>query len=87
MEHPDVPVVSFTGGTKTGGQIAKSIAPLFKKSSFELGEKNPNIIFSDCDFKKSVFILFHRRGKHIGEISVIDPVFIPILDESIAVCL
>ncbi len=48
--HPDVPVISFTGGTATGQQISRVAAPMFKKLSLELGGKNPNIIFDDCDF-------------------------------------
>jgi len=49
-EHIDIPVISFTGGTSTGQQIARVAAPMFKKMSLELGGKNPNIIFADCDF-------------------------------------
>jgi aminomuconate-semialdehyde/2-hydroxymuconate-6-semialdehyde dehydrogenase len=53
-QHPDVPIISFTGGTVTGEKIAKLAAPMFKKISLELGGKNPNIIFEDADFDKSV---------------------------------
>ena len=52
--HPNIPVISFTGGTKTGAEIARVAAPMFKKLSLELGGKNPNIIFADCDFEKTV---------------------------------
>ena len=52
--HPKVPVISFTGGTKTGADIARVAAPMFKKLSLELGGKNPNIIFADCDFEKAL---------------------------------
>ena len=48
----DVPLISFTGGTKTGAHIASVAAPMFKKLSLELGGKNPNIIFADCDYDK-----------------------------------
>ena len=48
--HPDVKAISFTGGTATGRKIASVAAPLFKKMSLELGGKNPNIIFADCDY-------------------------------------
>ncbi len=51
IEHPDIKAISFTGGTKTGAHIAKIAAPMFKKLSLELGGKNPNIIFADCDYK------------------------------------
>ena len=47
VSHPQIPAVSFTGGTKTGQEIAKITAPMFKKLSLELGGKNPNIIFAD----------------------------------------
>jgi aminomuconate-semialdehyde/2-hydroxymuconate-6-semialdehyde dehydrogenase len=51
ISHPDVPMISFTGGTATGASIAREAAPKFKKLSLELGGKNPNIIFADCDFE------------------------------------
>lgn len=50
--HPDIKAISFTGGTSTGAEIARVAAPMFKKLSLELGGKNPNIIFADCDFDK-----------------------------------
>jgi aminomuconate-semialdehyde/2-hydroxymuconate-6-semialdehyde dehydrogenase len=50
VKHPEVKAVSFTGGTQTGKAIASIAAPMFKKLSLELGGKNPNIIFADCDF-------------------------------------
>ena len=50
VEHPDIKAISFTGGTATGEHIAKVAAPMFKKLSLELGGKNPNIIFADCDY-------------------------------------
>ena len=53
-EHPEIPVISFTGGTSTGQQIARVAAPMFKKMSLELGGKNPNIIFADCDFEDAL---------------------------------
>ena len=51
VEHPDITAISFTGGTETGAHIAKLAAPKFKKLSLELGGKNPNIIFADCDYR------------------------------------
>lgn len=50
VEHPSIKAISFTGGTATGAHIAKAAAPMFKKLSLELGGKNPNIIFADCDY-------------------------------------
>ena len=52
VDDPVVKAISFTGGTKTGAAIAAQAAPKFKKLSLELGGKNPNIIFADCDFDK-----------------------------------
>lgn len=50
--HPEVKAISFTGSTRVGEAIAAQCAPLFKKLSLEMGGKNPNIIFADCDFEK-----------------------------------
>ena len=67
IEHPDIKAISFTGGTATGAHIAKIAAPMFKKLSLELGGKNPNIIFSDCDYedmlKTSVRSSFSNQGQ------------------------
>ncbi len=51
---PRVSTLSFTGGTKTGAAIASAAAPLFKKVSLEMGGKNPNIVFADCDLVAAV---------------------------------
>ena len=66
--HPDVPVVSFTGGTVTGKHIASITAPMFKKLSLELGGKNPNIIFDDADFEKAVSIAARAAFTNQGQI-------------------
>ena len=50
VEHPDIKAISFTGGTKTGADIASRAAPKFKKLSLELGGKNPTVIFDDCNW-------------------------------------
>ncbi|MAN59104.1 MAG: 2-hydroxymuconic semialdehyde dehydrogenase [Flavobacteriaceae bacterium] len=50
VQHPKIKAISFTGGTKTGEHIARTAAPMFKKLSLELGGKNPNLIFADCDY-------------------------------------
>jgi aminomuconate-semialdehyde/2-hydroxymuconate-6-semialdehyde dehydrogenase len=54
VEHPRVPAISFTGGTRTGTEIARVAGPMFKKLSLELGGKNPNIIFADADMDAAV---------------------------------
>jgi len=67
VSHPKISAVSFTGGTKTGKEIAKVAAPMFKKLSLELGGKNPNIIFKDCNFdnavKTSLLSSFSNQGE------------------------
>lgn len=68
IEHPKVPLISFTGGTKTGGHIAQTVATQFKKTSLELGGKNPNIIFADCDFEKAIATSLRSSFLNQGEI-------------------
>ena len=68
VEHPDVSAVSFTGGTATGKKIAATAAPMFKKLSLELGGKNPNLIFADCDFEKAVTTSVQSSFTNQGEI-------------------
>lgn len=53
-EHKEISAISFTGSTQTGKHIAIAAAPYFKKLSLEMGGKNANIIFADCDFEKTV---------------------------------
>ena len=54
VSHPDVDLVSFTGGTSTGEKVAASAAPTFKKISLELGGKNASIVFADCNMESTV---------------------------------
>ena len=67
IEHPEIKAISFTGGTATGKTIAATAAPMFKKLSLELGGKNPNIVFADCDFdemiKTTVASSFSNNGQ------------------------
>ncbi len=67
-EHPKIKAVSFTGGTSTGAHIAKVAAPMFKKLSLELGGKNPNIIFDDCDFDKALSTTMRSSFANQGQI-------------------
>lgn len=66
--HPKIPVISFTGGTKTGAEISRVAGPMFKKLSLELGGKNPNIIFADCDFENAVKTSVNSSFSNQGEI-------------------
>lgn len=67
-EHPDIPAISFTGGTLTGATIARTAAPMFKKLSLELGGKNPNIIFADADYDKALASAVRSSFTNQGEI-------------------
>ncbi|OPX16294.1 aldehyde dehydrogenase family protein, partial [Gordonia sp. i37] len=52
--HPDVDMISFTGSTRAGIEVAKNAAPSVKRVAQELGGKSPNIILDDEDFAKNV---------------------------------
>jgi aminomuconate-semialdehyde/2-hydroxymuconate-6-semialdehyde dehydrogenase len=68
VKHPKIKAISFTGGTATGEYIARTAAPMFKKLSLELGGKNPNIIFADCDFEKMLSTTMHSSFSNQGQI-------------------
>ncbi|MGC6476350.1 MAG: aldehyde dehydrogenase family protein [Parvibaculales bacterium] len=52
--HPDIDMVSFTGSTRAGVQVAKAAADTVKRVSQELGGKSANIILPDADLQKAV---------------------------------
>jgi acyl-CoA reductase-like NAD-dependent aldehyde dehydrogenase len=66
--HPDVPLISFTGGTVTGQKIAQMAAPSLKKLSLELGGKNANLIFDDADLDLAVTTTLRSSFLNQGEI-------------------
>ncbi len=68
VAHKDVKAISFTGGTKTGEEIARVAAPMFKKLSLELGGKNPNIIFADCSYEEMLATTVRSSFSNQGEI-------------------
>ena len=68
VEHPHIKAISFTGGTATGAHIARTAGPMFKKLSLELGGKNPNIIFADCDFEKMMQTTLRSSFANQGQI-------------------
>jgi len=68
VEHPGVKAVSFTGGTKTGADIAARVAPKFKKLSLELGGKNPVLVFADCDWELALNECIRAAFLNQGEI-------------------
>jgi aminomuconate-semialdehyde/2-hydroxymuconate-6-semialdehyde dehydrogenase len=68
VAHKDVKAISFTGGTKTGQEIARTAAPMFKKLSLELGGKNPNIIFADCGYDEMLATTVRSSFANQGQI-------------------
>lgn len=66
--HPEVPMISFTGGTATGRKVARNAAEHFKKISLELGGKNPNLIFADADLDEAVTTTVQSSFSNQGEI-------------------
>ncbi len=68
IEHPDIKAISFTGGTATGAHIARTAAPMFKKLSLELGGKNPNLIFADCDYENMMTTTLRSSFANQGQI-------------------
>src|SRR5690606_21436211 len=67
-EHPDVDLVSFTGGLHTGRKIAASAAATVKKVALELGGKNPNIVVADADFDTAVDYALTAVFLHSGQV-------------------
>lgn len=53
VEHPDVPVISFTGSTGVGRQIARIAGERLAKISLELGGKNPLVVCDDADLENA----------------------------------
>ena len=68
VKHPGVKAISFTGSTRAGERIASLAAPKFKKLSLELGGKNPNIIFADCDWEKMMKSTIDSSFSNQGQI-------------------
>lgn len=68
VAHPAIKAISFTGSTRAGQQIASVAAPMFKKISLELGGKNPNIIFADCNWEKMMRTTIQSSFSNQGQI-------------------
>jgi betaine-aldehyde dehydrogenase len=67
-EHPDVDMVSFTGGLATGRRIMAAAAATVKRVALELGGKNPNIVFADADFETAVDFALTAVFLHSGQV-------------------
>ena len=68
VEHPDVPTISFTGGTETGARIARTAGPMFKRLALECGGKNPTIVFADADLDEALPTSVRAAFSNQGEI-------------------
>jgi len=68
VTNKDIKAISFTGGTATGEWIAREAAPKFKKLSLELGGKNPNIIFADCNYEEMLATTVRSSFSNQGQI-------------------
>jgi aldehyde dehydrogenase (NAD+) len=65
--HRDIDMVSFTGSTRAGTEVAKNAAATVKRVHQELGGKSPNVLLEDADFeravKQSVLHVFQNSGQ------------------------
>jgi betaine-aldehyde dehydrogenase len=66
--HPDVDMVSFTGGLATGQAIIRASADTVKRVAVELGGKNPNLVFADADFEAAVDSALTAVFLHSGQV-------------------
>ena len=66
-EHPDIKAIAFVGESATGSMIQAQGAPTLKRVHFELGGKNPVIIFDDADLERAVdaavFMIYSLNGE------------------------
>jgi betaine-aldehyde dehydrogenase len=67
-EHPDVDMVSFTGGLPTGQRIMAAAAATVKRVALELGGKNPNIVFADADRESALDMALTAVFLHSGQV-------------------
>ncbi len=66
-EHPDIRAIAFVGESKTGSMIMKQGADTLKRVHFELGGKNPVVVFDDADLDRAldaaVFMIYSLNGE------------------------
>lgn len=85
--HPDVDGITFTGETKTGVAIVKACADEIRHVSFELGGKNPAVVFADCDLDKAIEGTTRSAFSNCGQVCLgTERVYVerPIFDEFVA---
>ncbi len=85
--HPDVDGITFTGETRTGAAIVKACADEIRHVSFELGGKNPAVVFADCDMDKAIEGTTRSVFANCGQVCLAtERVYVqrPIFDEFVA---
>ena len=68
VKHNKIKAISFTGGTKTGKEIAAEASRSLKKVNLEMGGKNPVIIFNDCNYETMIESLVKSSFLNQGQI-------------------
>jgi betaine-aldehyde dehydrogenase len=68
VEHPDVPMIAFTGSLATGQRIAKQAGPMIKKLHLELGGKDPMVIAQDMEMDVAVQALSYAALLNAGQV-------------------
>jgi aminomuconate-semialdehyde/2-hydroxymuconate-6-semialdehyde dehydrogenase len=87
VTHPGIRAITFTGESRTGMAIQKASAPWVKPLSFELGGKNPALVFADCDLDKAVAGTVRSVFANCGQVCLCsERVYVqrPIFDEFVA---
>jgi betaine-aldehyde dehydrogenase len=67
-QHPDVDLVSFTGGLSSGKRVMIAAAETVKRTALELGGKNPNVVFADADFDTAIDMALTAVFLHSGQV-------------------
>ena len=66
-EHPDIKAIAFVGESRTGSMITKQGADTLKRTHFELGGKNPVVVFDDADLERAldavIFMIYSINGE------------------------
>ena len=86
-QHPGVNGITFTGETRTGEAIMKQAAHGIRPVSFELGGKNPALVFADCDMDKAIEGTMRSVFANCGQVCLgTERVYVerPIFDEFVA---
>jgi aminomuconate-semialdehyde/2-hydroxymuconate-6-semialdehyde dehydrogenase len=87
VKHPGVDAITFTGETRTGEAIMRNAAIGVRDVSFELGGKNPAIVFADCDMDKAIEGTLRSAFANCGQVCLgTERVYVerPIFDDFVA---